>query len=250
MHPTGATEVVLRMEDGGGHMIFGYDLAAAPTFTLYGDGTYILRQLEDPERADPALGFTRFLHGRMNEEYVQALLGFALGQGRLLDAKEDYPNNSCADCSTTIFTVNAAGVEKTVSIYALGYDEGPDAADRRAFGQLRETIAGLEQRAKAGELGEAVLYDPELYRVVLLEGFGDAPADWPWNHISVDDFEQVAESSHRELIMGRDDVEMLLEVPSGGHPGIVVEDDDGTLWQIGVRPLLPEEIPADLPADG
>jgi hypothetical protein len=85
--------------------------------------------------------------------------------------------------------------------------------------------------------------------VVLLEGFGDGPSEWPWDHISVDDFEQVAEGNHRELMMARDDVEMLVEVPSGGHLGVLVEDEDATLWQVGVRPLLPDELPADLPAD-
>src|SRR5688572_4070572 len=78
-HPTGPAEVVLRMDQGGGHMIFGFALTQAPTFTLYGDGTFLLRPIEDPDRTEFSQGFPRFLQGRMTEEYVQALLGLALG---------------------------------------------------------------------------------------------------------------------------------------------------------------------------
>lgn len=248
-HPTGAKDVVLRMEEGGGHMMFGFDLTQAPTFTLYGDGTFVLRQSEDPEVSDMSMGFPRFLTGKLSEEYVQALLRFALGTGRLLDAKADYPNNTCADCSTTTFTLDAAGVAKTVSVYALGMVEGgPDAADRRGFAELRETIVDLERRAKSGELGEAVIYDPDLYRVVLLEGFGEAQVEWPWSQITAADFEPAEDGNYRALVMSREDVGALVRVPSGGHMGVVVADGDGTIWQIGVRPLLPDEIETDSPA--
>ena len=236
-------------------MIFGFALTQAPTFTLYGDGTFLLRPIEDPDRTEFSQGFPRFLQGRMTEEYVQALLGLALGPGRLLDARDHYPQNTCADCGSTIFTINAGGVAKTVTVDALGMTDeiGPDAAHRRGFAQLAQTITDLEARARSGELGDVVLYDPELYRVILFEAFGDpveAPLEWPWSDVTLNDFEATGEFDPPSLVMTRENVAMLLEVPSGGHLGVWVEDSDGRMWQLGVRPLLPDEVASDLPAEG
>jgi hypothetical protein len=254
-HPTGATDVILQMEMGGGFVPIGAVVTQAPTFTLYGDGTFILRPLEDPDRPDMFRdGLPRFLQGTMTDEYVQALLAQALGPGRLLDARDNYPTQ-CADCDSTFFTVDAAGVSRTVQVDGLGAfeDDGPDAAERRAFAQLRETIFGLEQRARSGELGEVVIYDAELYRVTLMETFGDPPVEpveWPWPDMAPDDFASVGDNQFLQAVMSRQDIELLLEVPSGGHMGQWVEAPDGTLWDVGVRPLLPHETATDLPLDG
>ena len=35
-----------------------------------------------------------------------------------------------------------------------------------------------------------------------------------------------------------------MDVPTAGHPGICVETPDGEFVQLGVRPLLPDEIAA------
>jgi hypothetical protein len=49
-HKTGATDVVLRYEEGGGFVMPAFTAAAVPHFTLYGDGTVIFRNpmLEGP----------------------------------------------------------------------------------------------------------------------------------------------------------------------------------------------------------
>src|SRR5215213_6915283 len=39
--PTGADQVVLRYEEGGGLMAADWTLASVPIFTLYGDGTAV-----------------------------------------------------------------------------------------------------------------------------------------------------------------------------------------------------------------
>ena len=45
-HPTGATDLVLRAEQGGGFVPFGFMVTQAPVFTLYGDGTVIFQQVD------------------------------------------------------------------------------------------------------------------------------------------------------------------------------------------------------------
>lgn len=248
-HPTGSTDVILRMEQGGGFVPLGWLVTQAPEFTLYGDGTLLIKPLEDPELTG---GFgsaqPRFLQGRLDEDSVQALLQFALGPGRLADARENYTDDRIADASTTIFTINAGGISKTVSIYALAevFEPGADAVDRSGFHDLAELLRSFEERARSGELGEVVLYEPTHYRVTLMESFGEPaaePREWPWENITPGDFAAVEEFGQPQAILTAEEVALLTDVPSGGHPDLAV-DYEGTLWLLSVRPLLPDEAPA------
>jgi len=59
-HKTGATDVVLRYEEGGGFIMPAFTAAAVPHFTLYGDGTVIFRNpmLEPPPAEGSVLSNT------------------------------------------------------------------------------------------------------------------------------------------------------------------------------------------------
>ena len=76
-HPTGATDIVLRYEQGGGFVPIGFLFTQAPTFTLYGDGTVVFQARYEvpltPGHAPPP-----WRVGRLSEDGVQALLAFAL----------------------------------------------------------------------------------------------------------------------------------------------------------------------------
>ena len=76
---------------------------------------------------------------------MQALLRYALGTGRLLNAKETYDNGQIADAPTTIFNLNAGGLQKVVNVYALSEmtEPGPDAADRNGFSQLYALLSNF-----------------------------------------------------------------------------------------------------------
>jgi hypothetical protein len=68
-HPTGATEVVLRISVGGGLRYPGATVEEPPAFTLYGDGRVIYatpRQVEHWTRYD-------LFRAQMTEEQVGAL---------------------------------------------------------------------------------------------------------------------------------------------------------------------------------
>lgn len=234
------------METGGG--LASVEMFATHTreFVLYGDGTVLFRPVTD--MADPAHeGLPRLVRGQLDEEAIQALLRHALGAGRLLAARDQYPQNSCADCGFTTFALNAAGLEKTVNVDALGMaDVPPDVVDRRGFAMLAETLRGFEQRARSGELGEASLYDPSHYRVFLFEGMGEPEqvGEWPWTDVTLDDFSAQGDDWRLQAVLDRQHVEMLVDVPSGGEPFIYVVDAADQLWQIAFRPLLPDELPA------
>lgn len=241
-HPTGAHDIVLRMEEGGGFIQFGFLVTQAPQFTLYGDGTVIFQQVDRREGAFDQARLP-WLVGHLDEDGIQALLQFALSTGRLANAKENYENPMIADAGNTIFTLNAAGVQKVVNIYALFEvpdPNVPDKADRAGFSQLSAALKNFENQ---DGLGDVVVYEPEVYRVILLEGFGEpagAPLEWPWDDLTVDDF-PAGDEPGGIAHLDAEHVAKLLEVPNGGHIGIWVEDPDGNLVQFGVRPLLPDE---------
>jgi hypothetical protein len=245
-HPTGGADLVLQMEQGGGLMGWGFFITQAPSFSLYGDGTVIIQPSGAATRLVGA-GLPPFRQARMSEEQVQALLRFALGQGRLLGARASYGQMGCADCGSTVFKINAADISKTISIDALGMAEVPaDSADRAGFMALAETLGGFEARMDAGEMGEVTTYDPPVYRVVMLEaqpGQGE-PIAWPWTDVAWEDFASVEQGFQLEAVLTLEQVAQVVEVPSGGHNGIIVEAPNDKLWSLGVRPLLPDEIAA------
>ena len=245
-HPTGRTDIVLRMEQGGGLMAFGAQFTQSPSFTLYGDGTVIFHQL-DNRGGDPFGGqaMLPWLVGHMSEADMQALLQFALGPGRLANAKANYENPMVTDASSTIFNINVGGVEKVVSIYALGLDDGPDRADRQGFGQLAEVLNDFGKQGV--DLGEVVAYEPELYKLLLMEGFGEPAGqvlEWPWDDLTVASWPDAEEPDGRIAFLTPEQVAKLIEVPNGGHFGVWVRTPDGVNVQFGVRPLLPDEVEA------
>jgi hypothetical protein len=248
-HPTGATDVVLRLEQGGGFVPMNFLVTQAPAFTLYGDGTVIFKPIDTREN-NPIGGQAElpWLVGHLDEESVQALLLYALDTGRLANAKDVYNNAGCADCSTTLFTVNAAGLSKNVSVYALSEvnDPGPEQADRQGFSKLAAVLNNIQGQVGV-DLGEVTAYDAALYKVILVDGFGQPPLQpmaWPWDDLTLASWPAAGDEPGRIKMLDREHVAKLLDVPNGGHIGVWVTAPDGTVVQFGVRPLLPDEIAA------
>jgi hypothetical protein len=236
---------VLRLEEGGGFVPMGFLVTQAPQFTLYGAGTVIFKQL-DTRMGMPAgvQAMLPFLTVQLDEPAVQELLRFALETGHLATAGDHYDNSMVADAPTTLFTVHAGGVQKVVSVYALGIEAnpGPEAADREAFSLLARRLVNFQQEPG---LGSTTAYDPSFYRLTLMAG-GEpviTPLDWPWADVRPADFQAGTVTSRLEAILDRDHVAKLLAVPNGGHAGVWVTAPDGSVVQVGVRPLLPDEVP-------
>ena len=82
-HPTGATDLVLRFDEGGGLVMPTFAMIQLPFFSLYGDGTVIYRPASAPwpeQKAGEPLRFPPLQVATMTEDQVQALLRDALGQ--------------------------------------------------------------------------------------------------------------------------------------------------------------------------
>jgi hypothetical protein len=240
-HPTGPSDIVLSMETGGGFVPFGYFVTQAPTFILFGDNTAIFRPSEDATGADlPA-----FVQATLSADQVDALLTYALTVGRLADAGPSYADSMVADAPSTVFTVNAAGYDKVVSVYALGIGDpaGPDASMYAALEDLATLLSTFEQQVEKGQVQSAELYQPALYRAVLTESDPSLPdiIDWPFDDLSLDDFQPLPESPALRLGgLTPEQLAAVTTVPSGGSYGLPIRSPDGNqVFYLQWRPLLP-----------
>lgn len=239
-HPTGAADVVLRMESGGGFVPIDFLATNAPSFTLYGDGTVVFR---DPTTGPlPGGNVTRlapFQTIRLDEEGIQALLADAIGPGGLGFATGPYIGQG-ADLPTTTFTVNADGQTKEVSAMALVPDMHPqDVAVITALAGLAQRLEGFA----AAVAGEQV-YVPAAYRGILMPT--DQPVgpvvDWPWPAIDPAEFVS-ADNEFLKLrtLSGTDVAALGIAAAEGGLQGLTLKASDGKLYSFSLRPLLPDE---------
>jgi hypothetical protein len=118
-HKTGATDVILRMERGGGFVPIAFLATQAPTFTLYGNGVIVFKprvaQFPQPD-ATGVTHNTPWRTAKLDEGQVQELLGFAITQGGLGTARAVYLAGGIADAPSTIFALRAGGLDKTVTM--------------------------------------------------------------------------------------------------------------------------------------
>jgi hypothetical protein len=236
------------MEQGGGFVPIDFLATQAPAFTLYGNGVIVFqRKVETFPEAD-ASGVT---HGtpwrtaKLDEGQIQELLEFATVQGALGTARDVYMGN-IADAPSTIFTLNAGGVSKVVTINGLSEltDPGPDAFARAAFLKLANRLNDFD---RGGSI-DSDIYQADAYRGVLIErdANGPAPKAWPWPAIKLADFVDPNAANggirlpHRT--MSAEEVDALgIKDLVGGLQGVVLKAPDGRIYGLTLRPLLADE---------
>jgi hypothetical protein len=247
-HPTGPTDVVLRLEEGGGFVPVEFNMTQVPLFTLYGDGLVLFRNPADQPGADNA-GLLRYLplkSAKLTEDQIQEVLAFAIGPGGLGTARDQYDNPMMADVGTATFTLNAGGREKVVNVVGLieGGAEGPDALARRNFLALAERLRNFDD----GGTYPTVAYDPPGYRAFLTEVSGVVVPThaWPWPTLTPADFVTPKDPNagfvFPRRVLTPAEVEALeLGDLRGGAQGIYLEGPDGKQYSLSLRPLLPGE---------
>ncbi len=256
-HPAGATELVLRFEEGGGFVMPTFAMIQVPSFSLYGDGTVIYRPASEPfpeQKPGEPMRFPPLRVAKMTEAQVQALLTDALGQAGLGIARTKYENQQVADAPTAVFTANADGRQKRVSAYALGIgmddpaNSNPDAAILAAMAGFAERLRNFDQEIARGNATDAGLYAPTRFRASLLEGGPGAdgpPRSWPWPTFGPDAFVAVDQASgfgFPSKVLGGVEMSLLgLAKPEGGVSRISLVGPDGKVYGVGLRPLLPDE---------
>ena len=215
-----------------------------PAFTLYADGTVIYRgRNADPLAAGPGAALPPLRMAKMDQEQIDALVRFALGPGRLAGARARYENMTVADAPTTVFSIDAGGVTKSVSVYALGIndEQSRDREDLAGFAELARTLGDFGAQVERGNATDAGTYEPERYRAVLFEGAQSQgnEQDWPWDDVSLGDFR--APDGQRATVLTADQAKKLHPTPQGGLFSASVTGPDGKPYVIALRPLLPDE---------
>jgi hypothetical protein len=239
-HPTGAKDVVLRFEQGGGFMPVEFMATNAPSFTLYGDGTVVFRDptAMPPEFNDGVVRNVPFQTVNIGEDGIQALLSEALGPGGLAIAQGPYMGMG-ADIPTATFTVFAGGQKKEVSVVGLSPDMHPqNVAIVTQLSKFAEKLGNFGKDA-AGE----VPYVPAAFRGVLNkvdQPFGPV-VEWPWQDVKPSDFK----SGENEFLLTRtltvDEIEALGVPQIGGGMTGVSLSSGGQVYTFSLRPLLPDE---------
>jgi hypothetical protein len=252
-HPTGATDVILRYDEGGGFVMPAFAATMVPWFTLYGDGTIVFRNpnLPAPEPQGSIYTQPPMRTAKLSEEQIQNLLAYALTEGGLAGARDSYENMQVADASTAIFTITADGHTKKVSVYALGMEPPPAGQPGGADGPARLAFQKLAAKLTDIDSGGTIpsdVYQPTAYRGLLMDGTGmTAPdiKDWPWKALKVADFAPDADPNglqfpHRTMTPA--EVEALgVTGPEGGVQGALLHGTDGKTYSFSLRPLLPDE---------
>lgn len=244
-HPTGATDVVLRMSSGGGlPLSAGPTYSAPPTFTLYGDGRVIYLSGVTAWGAPPA----DILVAHMTEDQISSLLDYALTTAGLASARSSYEESGVYDAGTTYFDVRAAGLDKSVAVYALGFEaaDGPDLVARRGFEALSNLLGQFPGEVAAGNAVALGTYEPSAYEVTLDRRFGPgntANSPWPWTDLQPVDFGAIPPmgSASRQVTAAQGATVLAL----GLWSNLIVTGPDEILYQIKIKPLLPDEIDRD-----
>ena len=250
-HPTGMSDLVVRISTSGGLLPPHARLTELPLASLYGDGRLITqgpRIAIYPGPAVPNLQVTK-----LSRAGIQRVLA-AAGEAGLLGPDRHYNYPGIADAPTTTFTVIAGGARHQVSAYALseGTDLGrlpePDRRARQALLSFQRQLT--DPRSWLGNDVEAEdrPYDAQATRIVVtpadprmapdqsLVNFRDWPLAQPLGTFGEPRGRGVTRCgvlTGEALAAVRDDLQASNQLTfwrSGGRT-----------YQLGVRPLLPDE---------
>lgn len=246
-HATGPTDVLLRVDaepDQAAGELTGEIFQAGPEFTMYGDGTILIRDTSSAATVDGAfLRGAPFVTARIAEASLQTLLRRAFEAG-LAASCERYDNVTDTDAFGGVTILLRAGdVDRRIEVGGpspfgdlidalLPYDPVPLPTETwrpsRSWGTLFDV---------GGYVDAGTLPDPRTT--------GSLP--WPWPEIQPDDFEPEpakAWGSYPLRAMSADELGALGAV----QPGDVVErvylqgPDGETIYALALWPMAPDEL--------
>jgi hypothetical protein len=198
-HPTGADQAILIVDSAGGMLPVDLSVGQLPAFVLLGDGRVIMQGMQTLEFPGPLL--TPLTERTLTEAGIQEVLR-GIEETNLFTSDAEFRGmmNMVADATDTIFTVDAGGLQSTVTVYALGMltpDLGevpgmtPGEADaHRILQQLNDALMTIDAVVDADgwEAEGWQPYEPEAFRLYVRDATGepvdggDLPEqirDWP-----------------------------------------------------------------------
>ena len=251
-HPTGADQLVLRVETGGGFTAPEYQLRLIPEFSLYGDGSIITPGPQIEIYPPPALPSVQ--SQPVSEEGMQAILQAAIDAG--VDSAHDMTDmgsTMVADAPTTTFTISVNGATNSFGVYALGMFEGdcPDGMSKKecdsrsSLSSLVGQLGDLQSWLPAGSLGTMATYEPSGSRVFVGDVRRDADLPQPKVAWPLDpplaSFGDDTGAGYRCGVVAGSDWTQTLEPLAAGTNELTPWTSGGTRYGLVFRPLLPDE---------
>jgi hypothetical protein len=250
-HSTDRHDVLVRVAFEGGFVAPEWTYTSLPSFSLYGDGTLVLPGAQIELYPGPAL--PSISTRTVTEQGIQATLDEVLGsiQG-VPDEMLDMGSVGMADVPTTVITVHAGGVDRTIKVYGLSeLTERPERMsdeEFRARQQLQELVTKLGVLGTwlpDGSLGTETVYEGSGARLYVSEyrkvDLPQEPIGWPLEG-NLDRFGDVANGSdtYRCGVVGGASWAALREVASRANE-LTPWTEAGARFSILFRPLLPDE---------
>jgi len=260
-HPSGGTDLVLRVSTDGGFVAPGQVLTRIPEFSLYGDGTVVT---VGPQIAIyPAPALPNLQRQPVSETAVQRILEAAREAGLFgVDRQIDFPG--IMDAPWTTFTLVADGATHVTRIYAMGAGEGAPGSSagadvaRRALAELRAKLTALDAWLAADLRGAQASYPITRLRVYVdayqpQAGTADpSPGYLQWPGTQPLDTIGTAVAglpATRCAVLEGDALAAVL--PALQHAnGLTGWKSGGQTWALRLRPMLPDESGCAGPAQG
>jgi len=250
-HGTARDQVLVRVSFEGGFTPIEWTYTNFPTFSLYGDGTLVLPGAQIELYPGPAL--PAISRRQIEEPGIQAILEEAL------DAVADIPGNlddlgfmGIADAPTTVISVSADGLNRTIRAYALAeLSERPDGMPdeeyraRLRLQQLVTKLGTLDTWLPIGSLGPEAGYEASAARLFVgpyrkVDDLPQEPALWPLEG-ALDSFGSVANGSEMQCgVVEGANWEAVRGAASRANE-LTPWTDAGSTFSILFRPLLPDE---------
>lgn len=238
---SGSDEVAIEVSTGGGLVLPAVRVSdSLPRVWISGTGRY-LRQMPGPDM--PALATLE--ERRIPEAALETLLAQAADAGLLAD-NPDYGNPNIADAMNTRIVIVSGGKRHEVLVRALGYPAASlDAATTAARERLSHFIDELESPGNIAGAEDPHPYAPTAVAVFVLgpatETPASAPAQWPLGDPpTLGEPTQWPTPSARCLVATGADLGAVSAAAAGITRFVPWRSGD-TLWQVAMRPLLPDE---------
>jgi hypothetical protein len=259
-HPEG-DEAVLVVSSAGGQVV-QFNATSMPSFVMLGDGRVIIQGAVPAIFPGPAL--PALLERTLTTAGIQTVLEAVEETGLFTsDLELRGAQSQCADCTDTVFTLNADGRSVTISVYALGQVDpalgippGMSSAEveaHRVLAQLNDALTTIDTSVP-GDQWEAdgwQAFEPDAFRLYVRDSSGE-PADagvpeevrdWPTDDdpATVGEVVELFGDGSRCFVVEGEAAAAWFE-DLGASTQITRWTTDGTnRYSLLVRPLLPYE---------
>jgi hypothetical protein len=250
-HSTAPDAALVQISYEGGFVPVEWTYTNFAFYSLYGDGTLIVPGAQIEIYPGPALPAVS--SRQVSEAGIQAILEQAIAVTR------DIPTNlndlgfmGIADASTTVITVSAGGVDRTIRAYALSeLTERPDGMPedeyqaRLSLQELVATLTGPTEWLPDGSLGPEGEYEASAARVFVgnyraVDDLQQDPMAWPISAGLAGFGDPIPPGEMRCGVVEGEDWDTLRESATAANQ-LTPWTSAGDRYSILFRPLLPDE---------